>query len=372
MSTNPANEQLSAYLDGELEDAEAASVEAALSGDAELRAELDRLKGVQRLLRTHGRARAPEGFAERVIAAAAAEENVVAFPWWRRPFGIPVEGVLIAAAAALVLIVALPRNLGTATVAPSEDAAPAAAVSKDAPSTEGLGTESLAKDDPTTDGLADAGEADGGEGDGDEGGPAPTKEASPKEMAKDGGAKKAPVDSKVALGTAEGDPGELGGTEAGGLAGGGSTDNAAVQGTAEGTTAPTRVDDPKLVAAGLSGELYTDDEAVLGKIQAIVARYDGRVLDGKGNVITLGVLDAGESIVFLDVPQEHMTAVNKGLSQLGVSVQVTSNKLAADDRFQLPVRIVITANAPSTYGEGAPNAARQKQMDYDEAEMVDQ
>ena len=121
MSPHAASEQLSALLDGELDEHEAAAVEAAVRADPQLQAELDRLRGTQSLLRAHGRVRAPADFAATVLARV--DEEAIAAPWWRRPMGVPLEGVLVAAAAALVLFIALPAAQGPETAPTAAGAA---------------------------------------------------------------------------------------------------------------------------------------------------------------------------------------------------------------------------------------------------------
>jgi hypothetical protein len=61
-------QQLSAYLDGELDAADAAAVEQALAGDPELARELERLKATRDLLRRLPVEHAPDDFASRVLA----------------------------------------------------------------------------------------------------------------------------------------------------------------------------------------------------------------------------------------------------------------------------------------------------------------
>ena len=104
--TPTAQDQLSAYLDGELSDEEVRVLEQALEGDAELRHQLARLERVQNLLRTHGPVLAPEGFTERVQAAVA-DEPRVAVPWWK---GRSLEGAALLLAAAAALLIALPSQ----------------------------------------------------------------------------------------------------------------------------------------------------------------------------------------------------------------------------------------------------------------------
>jgi len=63
-------EQLSAYLDGELDDAEVGRVEQAVGAEKELAAELEQLRGVRSLLRGLPTERAPKGFVETVLSQA--------------------------------------------------------------------------------------------------------------------------------------------------------------------------------------------------------------------------------------------------------------------------------------------------------------
>ncbi|HHO52620.1 MAG TPA: hypothetical protein ENK18_17555 [Deltaproteobacteria bacterium] len=110
MHRNSTNEDISAYLDGELTDAEIADLEEQLSRDPGLRAALAELEGAVRWIRHAGPDQAPMGFHHRVMARIE-EEHPERPPWWarlRRPLGIPLEGWLVAAAAAAVLFLALP------------------------------------------------------------------------------------------------------------------------------------------------------------------------------------------------------------------------------------------------------------------------
>ncbi len=144
MTTPFANADLSAYLDGELNDTEVADLEALLQEDAELRAELATLEEATDFFRTHAPARAPDNFVANVLALVELEpvpaNNVAA--WWRRPMGMPIEGVAVAAAALLVLGVTLnfqgagdldqleaPAAMAVADKSDSSD--PAVAVQKD-------------------------------------------------------------------------------------------------------------------------------------------------------------------------------------------------------------------------------------------------
>src|SRR5689334_4940913 len=128
MAREPAstNEDLSAWLDGELDPAAAAELEAELARDPALRAELDSLETVVRLLRDEGPSQAPLGFHHRVMARVE-QENPPQTSWWawlRRPFGLPLEGWALVLAAAVALLLVLPSRKGVEP-APPDDRSPA-------------------------------------------------------------------------------------------------------------------------------------------------------------------------------------------------------------------------------------------------------
>ncbi|MBX2798596.1 MAG: hypothetical protein KTR31_13025 [Myxococcales bacterium] len=110
MHRHNANEDLSAYLDGELTDAEAAELEAELARDPELRSELTELESVVQWMRQEGPDQAPLGFHRRVMDRIDAEhpEATPLWSWLRRPFGFPLEGWVMTAAAVAVLLMAIP------------------------------------------------------------------------------------------------------------------------------------------------------------------------------------------------------------------------------------------------------------------------
>ena len=106
---NHPSENLSAYLDGELTDAEARAIEAQLASDPDLMAELNELKEAQDFIRSHGPIQAPPAFYAKVLSAL--DDEPMQQSWWNwlsRPFGLPVQGLAVAAVAALVLILAIP------------------------------------------------------------------------------------------------------------------------------------------------------------------------------------------------------------------------------------------------------------------------
>ena len=110
--TEPANmnEQLSAYLDGELSAAEAQGVEAAVAADAALARELERLRAAREFVRRLPREQAPDDFAMRVMAQAERAALL-----WQTPAQPPTRRWLrpstVAAAAMLVLAAALAAGI---------------------------------------------------------------------------------------------------------------------------------------------------------------------------------------------------------------------------------------------------------------------
>lgn len=130
MNPRSDTEHLSAWLDGELDEAEAAELEAELARDPELRAELASLESVVHLFRSEAPAPAPLGFDRRVMARID-EEFPESPSWWsrlRRPGGIPLEGWVLGLAAAAALLLVLPiRNPGADEAAPAlKELSPAA------------------------------------------------------------------------------------------------------------------------------------------------------------------------------------------------------------------------------------------------------
>jgi anti-sigma factor RsiW len=97
-----ARNRLSAYLDGELTAAEARDVEAALARDPQLRTELDAMRAAVDMLRDGGIVEPPAGFAKRLAERLESEPMPVGWRRWVRQ--VRPEGVMLAAAALLVVI----------------------------------------------------------------------------------------------------------------------------------------------------------------------------------------------------------------------------------------------------------------------------
>lgn len=123
MQDPATTEQLSAYLDGELTDAEIAELENRLARDGELRAELDQLRAAVDLLRTHGPVQAPPQLYGDILRAVENEPAPGGFwAWLSRPFGLPLQAVAVAAVAVLVIGVSVAGALTFGGAAPREAA----------------------------------------------------------------------------------------------------------------------------------------------------------------------------------------------------------------------------------------------------------
>jgi negative regulator of sigma E activity len=101
--------RLSAYIDGELPDSEAAEVERAIAADPSVRNEYETMLSTVELLRTRGPVQAPPSLHSLILARVADEPDPVVGFWARllAPFhAIPMEavGVVFAVVAVVVLI----------------------------------------------------------------------------------------------------------------------------------------------------------------------------------------------------------------------------------------------------------------------------
>lgn len=120
MNTDLHHDDLSAFLDGELPAARAAEVERSLASQPALRAELERLRATRADVGRLHRTRAPKGVFDAIMDAVDDDAQLQARRnRWQRPFGIPLQGLAIAAVTLLVLWTALP----TPDSAPEPEAA---------------------------------------------------------------------------------------------------------------------------------------------------------------------------------------------------------------------------------------------------------
>ena len=316
MSTPPTNgEQLSAWLDGELTDAEAAEIERELDRNPLLRAELDELRGVRELLRTHGAVKAPDDFLARVLAEAENEplpaNNANLWRWLRRPFGIPVEALAVAAAALLVVVAGL--DLGVEQLAPpSKDelaqGSKNAPESKDAPEAAKSAWDQYdvpVGELPPPEGVAESGStSSSGLGSRASAKPkkappvkgAPVEETAPVEQTAAQAAEEAP-----AYGSADASGGEK------------------VVGTA--STGTGEAVEPAVT--GWRYQTTTDDADILVMLQRLAGKFGGKVLDARGRAVTGGAFDetmAGSYLV--QIPTDRLLAFDDAVRGYGLSQPV--------------------------------------------------
>ena len=102
-----ADEALSALLDGELDDEARVRLESELARDADLRDELEQLRRVRAFLLAKGPAEAPPDFLAKVLGKVENEPMPANSPmasFLRRPFGVPLEALAVAAVALFVVL----------------------------------------------------------------------------------------------------------------------------------------------------------------------------------------------------------------------------------------------------------------------------
>lgn len=113
------NERLSAYLDGELEADEATRLEQELADDASLREEYEALRSAVELVREQGPVDAPADFHAKLMARVSLLEAPPLTLWQRlRELvrGVPLEGLAVALAAAMVVIILVDQPKQSAPV----------------------------------------------------------------------------------------------------------------------------------------------------------------------------------------------------------------------------------------------------------------
>lgn len=314
LPTDFADERLSALLDGELDDVERKAVEDAVARDADLRRELEALRRTRDFLRKRGPVEAPPDFLAGVLAKVENEPMPANSPmasFFRRPFGLPIEGVAIAAAALLVVAggvggLGLFGGLGAST---SKDSV---TQEVQAPKTEAPAVASPAAAqqnvDPTMDSQA---------------------EVKPRE-----------IDLQ---GVKYGEQNFGGGVTAKDLGMGTGTRSVEGEGTGASvrdftpapagaaspttTTAPTTpplatAASPKgtapAVVPSLSSWRYritSDRDEVLADLQSIAAKSGGRLTDREGRAVTGGSTSGGTFLLL--VPTERVASVDTWLTKLG-------------------------------------------------------
>lgn len=308
-----ADERLSALLDGELDDVEREAVEAAVARDAELRRELDELRRTREFLRRHGPVEAPPDFLAKVLAKVEHEPIPANSPitaFLRRPFGVPLEAVAVAAAALLVVAGGIGGLglFGGGAVLMSSPRQEVQAPEPKSPAASATAPQQMA--DPTPDGQADE----------------PSREITLQGVKYGKEEFGGGVTAKdLGLGT---------GTRSVESEGSGASvrdfTSAPVEPVA--TTAPAAAPTatkPKPAAPGTASSapattpslsswrymLTSDRDEILADLQSIAAKSGGRVIDRDGRAVTTGSTSGGTYL--LVVPADRVASVDTWLAKLG-------------------------------------------------------
>lgn len=370
MHRNPANEDLSAYLDGELTDAEAAELEAELARDPALRADLAELEGVVQWMRHAGPDQAPMGFHHRVMARIEEEhpERPSAWAWLRRPLGIPLEGWLVAAAAAAVLLLSLPEPSGSGPRGGEEELRPGAADLSDPPLLAAPVPEPPGEGDAVPERDPSRGEVSGERSEAKHPpeaspvpstpeperstrpAPAPTPTAPPGKEPPSKELSTKPIEgSKLSTEPAQEEPtrgalsrGEVKGEPVVGGSGEGSDPGSSEQLASPGYTYVVRSADPDMKRAVL----------------ALAGRYGG-ARDLAGREIPSSVMQQSTETLVVQVPQAELNAFGRALEALGFTVLRDKDDALLPGKM-MPVRITLQLVGGSTSsGEGKLKSARQ-------------
>lgn len=334
MPIDPANDDLSAYLDGELPPEGRERVERALDRDPDLRAELRRLEKLRKVMLRHGRAEAPFGLAARVLEAVA-DEPVPRVSWWsrwRRPFGLPIEGLAVAAAALLVVVVVGARNRAEQ---PVDDDFSAPSAPLDQRTVQDSERDAAAMQRRRPDQRAEAQERDGVAD--------AVIEPDPSEPS---------ADLDGLQGTGEGGAG-AGGLGARGTAskgevavatsGDGSPDG---EPTPDANTTSTLSDDatpdsaPALFGASYRYRIEAAAPDALGRLVRLAGRYGGEVRDANGRLVQ-EPRDLSDVASFrVNVPANNLARFGSALRELGMVQEMPDARIFASSEVSVQVDLV--------------------------------
>jgi negative regulator of sigma E activity len=312
-----SSENLSAYLDGELAPEEVAELEAALSTDPDLREQLDALEATVTWMRTHGPLEAPEGFAEGILARVAEEDApVAALVWLRRPLGVPLEALALAAAALLVLVLAMqPEGEPSATLADREiyePSTPGAAAWAPAEEEEPEAPESVESVAPAP--MIAPGPS------------RPSASARPRPAArkKDGVAPTmaAPAPKPAPLIDKSGSVGFTGGEQ---------VQEAEAEGGTSGLGGMTRVPFTYTLSATNSG--------VLKQLDVLVRRLGGRLETSRGEAFPVAVMGPGTEQVFVRLPNTQIATFGAELARLGDVHLQDANEMVVSSEVTLQIQV---------------------------------
>lgn len=343
------SENLSAYLDGELTAAEIAELEAEFAADPGVRAERDELESVMDFVRSNGPLDAPAGFAQSVLAKVAEEATPRGgtLVWLRRPMGIPLEALAVAAAAVFVLVFAL--NGGgqvdsTTTASKREVFDPKAEPMAASPAPE---EERAEEEQARDDGAAMVA-------------PTSTRKPSPRAISRPSPksgprAKQVPAPAPVVapapsattgydgtvLGTDEVEALQQLGTK------GDATDGAsgsADEGEAAGA-------ETTLAVVPYNYTLHSSSSDVLKQLDRVARRHGGELRTSTGEVFRPAEMSPGTSRVVVSIPNTQMSAFTAELRSLGQVVTTSSQSFFPGDSVQ--IQIDVSYQFGATYAPSA-------------------
>ncbi|MCB9679320.1 MAG: zf-HC2 domain-containing protein [Alphaproteobacteria bacterium] len=384
MSEPFANEMLSAYLDGELSEGERAELEATLAEDAGLRAELDALADARAFLAEHGAVSAPEGFLDDVLALVEQEPQVVQLAWYRRPFGIPIEGLAVAAAALLVVWIAIPNSRETQAPGTGAGAAVVQPEMKKARD----GYSSSYGGDAVSDAEEEGAEQEKAASEGtidpvsNEWEP-PQQDDAVADVQLETKAKQAgvdedlalPLDKKPAFGLAESKERKLvenkGSPDLWKLEEERANAEAAAKQQAASKAAAEDAQGTNFSRVPYSYTLYTEDSAVLYRLAAIAAKHRGEVTDADKTALEVSELHGTEgATVLVKLPSHALQAFGKEIGALGNVYATADNTMFAGDPVEVRVRVQLAAGAPEGTSDPVNAARRAKEQMDDMSESV--
>jgi len=347
-ASGPLDEDVSAWVDGELSDDELEAFEAELERNASLRGRVDEIREVSEWLADEGPTEAPMGFANRVMARID-EEHPADRTWWtwlRRPLGLPLEGVVVALSAALVLLLVLPRADRTAnqeraarqsrlerTVEPPQNEAVATERDAERPGERVTPSEeppTLALPPPTTRKGAPAEKAVVTSKRQDEG----TARAESPHAPESTGPTTPPTDAYHVPPPSE-------------------VDSPLAQAPLRKRAPPTP--EPARDRRTLPFEVTSDDPDMLARVLKLSARFGG-AFDAAGREIADPTLGSGTREIFVHVPQKRLHDFESQLRALGyeVAAQGRAGLLASD---RVTVRLQLTLAPPRPDGKATASEA---------------
>ena len=356
-----ANELLSAYLDGELSEVESAEVEQQLQSDHEMRQDLETLRDVVSFLQTHGPVKAPPSFFHDVLEAVEQEPMPQAW-WWawlRKPFGLPIEGLAVAVAAAVVLFVAWPTNESIESNLESATKPVAAQPSPTDPKSwqsEGSAQE-MVNPQTDNDGVAVV----------------DLPEESKKALF-EAGSLGGPLDEKQSelLNESKSLTKEVRGLDALNQTGEDFEQQALGDGFNEDNTAVANTATPSWHGVPFMYAIRTDDPEALLRLHRLAGKHSGKVTDGKSRVKT-AELQPGLSSFYVDMPVLELNGFEAELFELGL-VQRYDNPneelIYSEGEATLRIDLQLVEAAPQgTSAAQEKPAAKRKMLDAYEQEQ---